>query len=297
MDWGTHMVLAAKLLDSSDLDAGAAIYSVIPVIDQKPAHFHRVYAHILENQPDFLDVTLELFKRPEVVSRDFSALDKFISGKVSSLEKGFSEIASGDFVNPIRELRSNGVKKRAIEKKIYAFTRIGEETPGFLKLLDEARDLVGDERVTKISTDKVSAAVSLLSHTFFDTYNNPVQIFLPTCSYCSAQWDFWSKIDYMKFRGDFYKPENIVPFRKEIAKSAIWNVSLKPAALMKAIIIRLGEMGQPAIPYEVVDMGVRDFLRYIGIDEYQRADQELQFLRDLENEIAEIIYKNFLQAV
>ena len=184
-----------------------------------------------------------------------------------------------------------------LEKKIYAFTRISEEAPGFLKLLDDARDVVGDERVTKISTDKLSAAVSLLSHTYFDTYNNPVQIFLPDCSLCSAQWDFWSKIDYMKFRGDFYKPENIVPFRKEVAKSKVWNVTLKPEALMKAMIIRLGEMGQPAIPYEVVDMGLRDFLRYMNVNEYQRADAELKFLHDLEDEISNIIYRKFARAV
>ncbi len=285
MDWGTHMVLAAKLLESSKLDVGAAIYSVIPVIDQKPAHFHRVYAHILENQPDFLDVTLELFKRPEVSKRDFKALEQFISSRVSLLEKEFNEVPADD-----------GAKKRNIEKKMYAFQRIGEETPGFLKLLNDARDVVGDARVTNISTDKMSAAISLLSHTFFDTFNNPVQLFLPNCSYCSAQWDFWSKIDYMKFRGDFYKPENIVPFRKAISASKVWNAVLKPEALMKAMIIRLGEMGQPAVPYEIVDMGVRDFLRYMNVDEYQRADAELKFLRDLEDEICAIIYKNFLRS-
>lgn len=286
MDWGTHMVLAAKLLESSKLDVGAAIYSVIPVIDQKPAHFHRVYAHILENQPDFLDVTLELFNRPEITKRDFKALEQFISSKVGLLEKEFNQTPANDVV-----------KKRGIEKKIYAFQRIGEEIPGFIKLLDDARDVVGDERVSKISTDKLSAAVSLLSHTFFDTYNNPVQIFLPTCSLCSAQWDFWSKIDYMKFRGDFYKPESIIPFRKEIAKSPVWKAVLKPEALMKAMIIRLGEMGQPAIPYEIVDMGVRDFLRYMNVDEYQRADAELKFLHDLGNEISSIIYKKFSRSM
>lgn len=285
MDWGTHMVLAAKLLESSKLDLGAAIYSVIPVIDQKPAHFHRVYAHILENQPDFLDVTLELFKRPEVTRRDFKTLEQFISGRANQLEKEFNETPATDVA-----------KRRKIEKRIYAFKRIGEETPEFLKLLDDARDVVGDARVTKISTDKLSAAVSLLSHTFFDTFNNPVQLFLPNCSYCSAQWEFWSKIDYMKFRGDFYKPENIVPFRREIAKSTVWNTALKPEALMKAMIIRLGEMGEPAIPYEIVDMGVRDFLRYMDVNEYQRADMELKFLRDLEDEISSIIYKEFLRS-
>ena len=108
---------------------------------------------------------------------------------------------------------------------------------------------------------------------------------------------FLVKIDYMKFRGDFYKPENIVPFRKEVAKSKVWNVTLKPEALMKAMIIRLGEMGQPAIPYEVVDMGLRDFLRYMNVNEYQRADAELKFLHDLEDEISNIIYRKFARAV
>jgi hypothetical protein len=64
-------------------------------------------------------------------------------------------------------------------------------------------------------------------------------------------------------------------------------------ALMKALIIRLGEMGEPSIPYEIVDMGVRDFLRYMDINEYQRADNELKFLNDIEKEISQIIYKNF----
>ncbi|MFA5095018.1 MAG: hypothetical protein WC512_07240, partial [Candidatus Omnitrophota bacterium] len=240
------------------------------------------YAHILENQPDFLDVTIELFKRPEAEKRDFAGLGKFISEKTSQLQKEFDATPAKD-----------SARRQRLEKKIYAFTRIGEETPGFLKLLDDARDVVGDERVIKISTDKLSAAVSLLSHTYFDTYNNPVQIFLPNCALCSAQWEFWSKIDYMKFRGDFYKPENIIPFRKEIAKSKVWNTTVKPEALMKALIIRLGEMGEPAIPYEIVDMGVRDFLRYMNISEYQRADNELKFLHDIEKEISQVIYKNF----
>ena len=60
MDWRTHVVLSAKLLQSCDLDKGAAIYSNLPAIDSKPAHYHRVYAHIMENQPSILDVGMEI---------------------------------------------------------------------------------------------------------------------------------------------------------------------------------------------------------------------------------------------
>jgi hypothetical protein len=59
------------------------------------------------------------------------------------------------------------------------------------------------------------------------------------------------------------------------------------------MIIRLGELGQPAIPYEIIDMAVRDFMRYLDINDYQKADKELEFCHMLENEIHEIIYKNY----
>lgn len=275
--------MAAKLLESCELEKGAAIYSVIPVIDKEPPHFHRVYAHILENQPDFLDVALEIFNGDGGVdSRNLSVLNRKKDERISQFEKEMTTLSPDDYDG-----------KATLERKIYAHRRIVEETPGFLNHAEDAVNIVEDESVRNISKDKTSAAVSLLSHTYFDVWNNPVQVFLPNSSYCSAQWEFWNNVDYMKFRGDFYKPENIIPFRKEIAKSNIWNTKLRPEAMMKAMIIRLGELGQPAIPYEVVDMGVRDFLRYLDINDYQKADSELEFCHRLENEIQEIIYRNY----
>lgn len=282
MDWGTHVLLAAKVLECCDLDKGAAIYSVIPVIDKEPAHFHRVYAHILENQPDFLDAAMEIFASDEIKKRDFDSLNRLIAEKIGTLGAEMDNIPSEDYN-----------RKRALEKKIYAYKRITEEIPVFMKHAEDAGDLVNDESVKNISIDKLSAAVSLLSHTYFDTWNNPIQLFLPGCSYCSAQWEFWNDIDYMKFRGDFYKPENIADFRKEIIKSRVWDIKLKPEAIIKAFIIRLGEMGQPSIPYEIIDMGIRDFMRYMDIDRYQRVDTEIQFCHDIEKEIKDIVYKDY----
>lgn len=282
MDWGTHIVLSAKLLKSCRLDVGAAIYSVIPVIDKEPAHFHRVYAHILENQPDFLDIALEIFTTKEVRDKNYSALNKRIDSKIAALKEQLSAVATDD-----------SLKRRMLEKKIYAYKRISEETPVFMGHLEKASSLVKDPKVEEISSDKLSAGLSLLSHTYFDTFNNPVQVFLPGCSFCSAQWEFWMRIDYMKFREVFYKTENVVPFRRKIARSPVWKTVLNPNAMIKAMIIRLGEMGQPAIPYEIVDMGIRDFMRYMQIDDYQRADKELAFCHAVEEKIREIVYQEY----
>ncbi|HHT9152317.1 MAG TPA: hypothetical protein ACFYEM_02120 [Candidatus Hypogeohydataceae bacterium YC40] len=282
MDWGTHVVLSAKLLDSCGLEKGSAIYSVIPVIDKEPPHFHRVYAHILSNQPEFLEVAMELFGSEEVKKRDFEALRKKVERKVKELQARLESI------------KSDGLEQRQkIENNIYAYKRITEETPIFLQHAEMAANIVGDKNVSKISCHKMSAAVSLLSHIYFDLWNNPVQVFLPGCSYCSAYWKFWEDIDYMKFRSNFYKPENITAFRKEIAQSQIWNCRLKPEAVIKALIIRLGELSEPRVPYEIVDMSIRDFMRYMEINEYQRADKELDFCQAREKTIQEIIYRQY----
>jgi len=167
MDWGTHVVMAAKLLKSCGLDPGAAVYSDIPVIDNKPAHFHRVYAHILENFPDFLDVALEVFGSKEFAQRDFAALKQRMEGKVKELEAHLNVLPASD-----------GKGRRLTEKKIYAHRRIVEEAPVFAEHLQAAATLVDDPQVSRASTDRVAAAVSLLSHPYFDVWNNPVQFFL-----------------------------------------------------------------------------------------------------------------------
>ena len=282
MDWGTHVVLAAKLLESCGLDKGSAIYSVIPVIDKEPPHFHRVYAHILANQPEFLEVAMELFSSQELKDRDFPALNKRVKAEVQDLRR------------ELESVRSNGYNARHhIENKIYAYERITEEAPVFVEHADAAVDIVGDKGIRNITRHKMSAAVSLLSHLYFDLWNNPVQVFLPESSYCSAQWKFWTDIDYMRFRSDFYKPTSINAFRKEIVASPVWNTRVRPEAMIKAMIIRLGEGGQPSIPYEVVDQGIRDFMRYMDINDYQRADEELEFCHKLENTIRESIFSEY----
>ncbi|MFH1022819.1 MAG: hypothetical protein V1809_05470 [Planctomycetota bacterium] len=285
MDWGTHVVLASKLLGAAGLDREAAIYSDLPVIDEKPAHFHRVYAHILENLPGFLDVAMEIFGSDEVSRRDFEALRRRVNPKIDALRREIAALGGKD-----------GAARRQLEKKAYAYDRIADMTPVFLAHAQEAKALLGESGPVRISTHRMSAALSLVSHPYFDIWNNPVQPFLPGSSCCSGLWDFWNRIDYMKFRGDFYKPENIVPFRRAIAASPVWNATLRPAALIKAMIIRLGEHGQPSIPYEVVDMGVRDYLRAIDVNDYQRSDDELAFCRRLEDEITGIILKNYSRA-
>lgn len=251
MDWQSHVILSAKLLESCGLDKGASIYSNLPAIDIKPAHYHRVYAHILENLPVILDAGLEVL--------------------------------------------GNGHKEKVYSsaQEQYAYTRICEEAEIFTLLKMKASQLLADEDIARISSDKMSAGVSLISHIYLDTFNNPVQVFLPYSSKPSGQWDLWDSIDYMGFRGEFYKEDNIIDFQSRIASSDVWKVKLNPPAIIKAMIIRVGEMSQPTISYEIVDNAVRKFLRYMGIDQYQRTDNEMVFCRNIEDAITRLIKAKF----
>jgi hypothetical protein len=246
MDWQTHVILAAKLLRTCDCDVGAAIYSNLPAIDSKPAHFHRVYAHILANQPKILDAGIEIF-----------------SGK-----------------------------KTGVDKNSYEYLRIKEEEAKFRELIEKAKDIIKSDEVTNVTNDKISAALSLISHLYFDMFNNPVQAFLPSTSFSSAQWAFWDKIDYMKFRNEFYEDGVIDSFRKNIAKSEIWDTKLDPIAMIKTMIIRIGEMGMPGISYTLIDETVADFIRYLLGEDYKghiSIAESYPFCIKLEKEIIKAI--------
>lgn len=280
MDWQTHVVLASKVLEACGLEKGCALYSNLPAIDSKPPHYHRVYGHILENQPIILEAALNIFTMEEIEKGNLKRLKEKIALKIKRFKEGLNK-------ENIRE------KRWEWENKIYVYQRICEEIEGFLELSEKAGNILNDKEITKISNNKIGAGTSLISHIFFDTFNNPIQAFLPYTSLCSGQWELWDEIDYMAFRYDFYKEQVIKRFRKEISSSNIWNISLKPEALIKAMIIRVGEQGQPHIPYEAVDLCIRNFLRFLDINEYQRVDREVEFLRKLEIKIGNFIKKSF----
>ena len=58
-------------------------------------------------------------------------------------------------------------------------------------------------------------------------------------------------------------------------------------------LIRMGEKGSPTIPYSIVDRTLREFLRFLGLNEYKRVDIELEFLKDYESLQKEYFRKLF----
>lgn len=276
MDWGTHLVLADRLLRATGLDPAAAIYSVVPVIDEKPAHFHRVYAHILDNFPAFLDAAVDLLGGVSIADPPAEEIQARAAARAQGLR-----------------LEADGRNRVDVDRRAYAHERIGEMAARLIGHAREALRQVPEPPASRISVDRVSAGVSLLSHIYFDLWNNPVQAFLPASSFCSGMWDFWDRIDYMRFRGEFFRDQSIERFRGAMIDHPLWKPHVDPVALLHAMVVRIGRHGQPAIPLPVVRDGSRAYLRYLGLHDEPDAGLADPFLDRLEEAISGHVVERF----
>jgi len=265
MDNQTHLLFAEKLLETCNSNNQAAIYSTIPLFDKKAPYFRGLFAYSFKNIPNILNSSIGI-------------------------------------------LTNNKIEAR---KTSYEYKSILESKETILETLN-IYNQTSKNKITKISSDKILALLSYLSHIYLDAFTKPVQCFIPDSSSTIGQFDFWDSINFLRLRKRIYDKDFQFEFRKELAKSNIWNIKLKldmfnysikervikdksinkklePEAMVKALIIRIGELSLKHINYEVLDLAVRDLIDYIGIRKYIRADREIMFLRFLEKEIMKIM--------
>ncbi len=265
MDELSKGILSAKLLEVCNCDVNSAIYSFIPSENENA----RLYTHNLHNMPQNLDSAIEVFAR----------------------------------------------EKTQVAKNSIYYSTIKERQEKSIKLLNETLEFVGYKGQKKIGKQKVHAALSCISHIYLDMFMKPIQFFLPHSSACSGKWDFWDSIDFLTFKEKLQNKEFNFNFREKIMKSKVWNTKfdlnifpmivqrrltkekllsqkLNPASMIKAMIIKIGEMGKPFINYETIDFSIREFFTYLGEKKYQRVDREMEFLKRLDEEIITLLKKS-----
>jgi len=264
MDSKTYIIIAAKLLEVCGQDKGAAIYSLIPLENSRQEYYEKIQGQSLENKPLLLNSALELL---------------------------------------------SGVKT-GVAKNSHVYTTIKEEREELLKQLGDVKLLIN--LPSTISHDKISAALSLVSHSYVDCFFHPVQFFLPHSSACCGQWELWERNNYFELLKKTNEKEFQFNFRDKLIVSKIWNIKFNPEhfseivrrrlskekafdkklnleAMIKAMVIRMGEMAKPTINYEVIDYSIRSFFTYLGVKKYLRVDREIKFLIELEKEIMTLL--------
>jgi len=163
-----------------------------------------------------------------------------------------------------------------------------------------------------VQHNKIPAALAIVSSIYFSTFVSPIQFFLPNSSACCGQWEFWEKNNYFNLLNRLKEKEFIFALRESINGSKVWETRFKPEdfteivkrrlskenafdkklnaeAMMKAMIIRMGEMAKPHLNYEIVDYSIRSFFSSLGVKNYLRVDREIKFLRKFEKEMIEIL--------
>ena len=261
MDDLTKGILSANLLKSCNCDMAYSVYSFVPNISKEI----ELYTHNLHNIPQILDPAIDLF-----------------AGKKSS------------------------------HKNSIYYSNLKKSREELIRLLNNVCEFVGYREQKNIGQNKIPAALSYISHIYFDTFTDPIQFFLPNSSVCSGKWEFWDNIDFFSFKENLKNKEHNFIFRDKVTKSELWNIKfdlnefpiivqrrlikekllnkkLDPESMIKAIIIRLGEMGRPFINYEVIDLSIREFFTYLGTKKYLRVDREMELLKRLDNEIIKLL--------
>ncbi|MBU4353019.1 MAG: hypothetical protein KKA65_02580 [Nanoarchaeota archaeon] len=195
-------------------------------------------------------------------------------------------------------------QKSDISKNSLTFNIIKENSQNLLKNYSQFRSKYNFKAGEIISKDKEVLALAILSHIYLDSFERPLQFFLPHSPFCSGNWLLWDKINYHDFKEKFHQSNELL-----INKKDIWNIKIteenfkdiikkrlikenafsKPLShlsMIKAIIVRMAENAAPSINYEIVDYNIRKLFRYLGINEFIRIDREMEFFRRLENNLS-----------
>lgn len=255
------LILTAKLLELCDLPKDAAVYAILLEANTNNDLFSKAYWDSLNNIPNLLSSTLEVFCN----------------------------------------------KKTNLAKGSYEFSVILQNKDRLIDLISKNKGLLGLNNL-KIADDKTEASLAILFGIYLESFIRPIQFFLPVSSACSGQWKFWEEINYFDFLRSNGHKINFIEFMEKLEDKNLWNLTFKPAdfpeivkkrlekenafgkkldsnAMIKAIIIRIGELAQPAINYEAIDYSIRNFFTYLGTKQYLRIDREIAFLRRFEKEM------------
>ena len=274
-----HIQFVRQILKVSQLDERAAFLANLPSFIRQKQTYNNLYIQPISHLPDMLEVAVHIFTSLDKQGHDEQKTLKYMEPTLKSLQQ--------DMQNS-----TNYMERYYYHRKHFFYKQI---LHSLKEICDQYTSMSGEKQIAQSLFGKENEGalfLSFLSFVYFGLWLAPRQLFFPMSSLCSGSWDLWGTIDYFKLLEEFL-PESGTEFFPEIYSSSIWDEPLDHFSLIKAMLIRMGEKGNPSIPYSIIDRTTRESLRFLGLKEYKRVDAELEFLKNYESQQEELFRKLF----
>ena len=282
MNFSSHLEFCKAISEACNQDPRTSYFANLPAYISRGQFYKSMHTYALSNLPELLEVLVETLTLFEKFKLDEAQTRQSLKPIIESIQH---EIQSS----------TNFKHHYYYKKQILFYTQIlnhsKELISQYLNLSHESS--LPSEKFFK--ENQLGFFLSFISYIYFDLWISPSQLFFPEKSTCSGAWTIWEKIDYFQLTEHIYVNHNFQGFGPSLYQHHFWNDKLDSESMVKAMIIRMGELGNPSIPYNIVDWNIRIFLRFLGVSDYKRCDREIEFLKNHERIFNQLLAKKFIR--
>ena len=282
MNFSSHLEFCKAVSNVCSQDSRTSYFGNLPAYISRGQFYNSAHTYALSNLPELLEIAVGTFALFEKYKLDETQTRESLKPIIESIQQ---EIQNSTNFN----------HRYYYKKQILFYTQILDHSK---ELISQYLNLSGEQGLPLdefFKNNQLGFFLSFISYIYFDLWVAPRQLFFPGKSTCSGAWDVWENIDYFQLTEHIHVNEGFIGFGPALYEHSFWNEKLDPEAMVKAMIIRMGELGKPAIPYSIVDWNIRIFLRFLGVSDYKRCDRELEFLKSHERIFDQLLIEKFVR--
>ena len=275
-----HIAFTKHILASCGLDERAAYFANLPAFLSQQHTYTDMFTHSLSHLPDMLEVTGHVFTLLEEQGQDIEKTNSLLEPTLQRLKEDLKS-------------SSNSMEYYYYSKKLFFYEQIINYHKDVLDQCSQNEENSISLFSSFYQENLEALFLSFVSYIYFDLWVTPRQLFFPNNATCSGSWALWEEVDYFKLSQWFAKHNSDSNTPEDLFSKEKCNDKLMGPAMIKAMIVRMGEKGNPPIQYSVIDWNIRIFFRFLGIKGYKRFDSEMEYLLLHESGIQEIMRSKF----
>lgn len=280
MNHSRHIAFSKHILRCCGLDERASYFANLPAFISTSHTYTDKFTHSLSHLPEMLEVMGHVFSLLEKQGQNIERVAPLFEPTIQVIKEDLKK-------------SSNAMEYYYYNKKLFFYEQILSNHHGILKQCDQ----LGEKSISPFSSfhqDNLEALfLSFLSYIYFDLWISPRQLFFPRSAFSSGSWKLWEQIDYFRLAQCFCQNNSKENLHEDSLQQRQCNEKLIGPAMIKAMIVRMGEKGSPTIQYSIIDWNIRIFFRFLGIEGYKKFDTEMEYLLQYESDLQESLKNQF----